>query len=148
MTPDTLAQQFSERGLSGRWLSRKQTDFLVNLSRQRGSAARYDGMRHTWHGGWTSEGGDACSWTLYISPLNKCGLFNVSTYTVERGRLEQEKRELGDAFVKINAKAMELLHAGDKDGMVAHYGDPENRRVMERYAEVEQLLKAEEAKAR
>lgn len=146
MTATDLAQQFHGRGLSGAWLSRKQTDFLVALSGRKGSGASYDGMRHTWHGGWTSEAGDHHNWTLYISPINRCGLFNVSVYTQARATLEDEKRTLGDAFLKINERAMACLQANDADGMQAVYADPENRRVMERYAEVEQLLKAEEAR--
>lgn len=141
LTADALAQQFAEQGRSGCWLTAKQTDFLVNLARQSRGAARYDGMRHTWHGGWSSEGGDAHSWTLYISPLNRCGLFNATVFTRKRAELEDEKRTLEDALRAINEKAMERMHAMDRDGVVAIYEAPENRRVIERLAEVETLLK-------
>lgn len=141
LTADELAQQFAERGRSGCWLSAKQTDFLVSLARNSRGANTYDGMRHTWHGGWSSAEGDAHSWTLHISPLNRCGLFNVSVFTRKRGELEDEKRVLGDAYRVINERMMERLHAQDTPGMQAILADPENRRVMTRYAEVEALLK-------
>jgi hypothetical protein len=142
ITAVALAQDFASRNLSGRWLSQKQTDFLVSLARRNNSDVTYSYEKHTYYGGWSTPAGDAVNFTLYISPLNRCGLFNVSTYTVERARLEDEKRALGDAYTVINKQMLDRLHAQDTEGMKAILEDAENRRVMARYAEVEALLKA------
>ena len=141
MTATDLAQQFVARGLSGRWLSIGQTKFLADLAARSRGECQYS--KFTWHGGWTTDSGDACSWTMYISPKNGCGLFNVQTYSAQRGRLEDEERTLLDALSAINTRCMARMEARDADGVRAILDEPESRRVGERLAEVQAALQKE-----
>lgn len=143
MTADALAQQFSERGLSGRWLSRKQTDFLAGLASQSRGANGYDAMRHTWVGAWVSERGDSHSWSLYISPINRCGLFSVRVFTAQRAGLESEKQGLEDTLRDINERVFEKMQAHDNDAARAILMEDETRRVVARLGEIELALKEE-----
>lgn len=114
----TLAQDFERQGLAGTWLSRKRTDFLRDLARRAPADVRYDGETHTYYGQWEAEG-DLVDWTLYISPLNGCGLFNVKRFTVAQqaeARLQAERDRIGREY---GERMSEAVLANDRDALVA-----------------------------
>jgi hypothetical protein len=114
LSATTLAQDFERQGLAGTWLSRKRTDFLRDLARRAPADVRYDGETHTYHGGWEAEG-DLVDWSLYISPLNGCGLFNIKRFTVAQ-QAEAEAKARYEARCKaLNDKVLPLMLAGKSD---------------------------------
>lgn len=135
MTANELAQDFHSRGLNG-WLSLNRTQFLRSLSMQDRNAVRFDPERHTYHGQWEviHENGtkDLYSWSLYISPLNRCGNFSVKPYTNAMYEADKAGDAYNEACRVLNASLMPLMQEGRNDEvrqLLADFGEAWKGRV-------------------
>lgn len=105
MNSNEIARKFYDQGLSGKWLSKKQADWLYNQ-------ACYEADRRlTVHGTPTANGmftlgnGTSIGWDISISPVNGCARFhviNVSDISEQKQSEREVQLENGKAFARAS----------------------------------------------
>src|SRR5690349_6468049 len=103
MNSDEIARTFYNQGLSNKWLSKKQSEWLYN---QACREAKRHITRHgtpTANGLFNLEDGTAIGWEIAISPINRCTVLQTRNVSELMQKQEAERAaqiEGGKQFIQ------------------------------------------------
>lgn len=96
MNADELAQQFYEKGLSGKWISSARAKYLFDLAEDNNQVQIGLDNRRIARGIFHDNDGTTHFWSIYLSPLNQAGIFQVE-HELSQDRQSEEVSNQYDA---------------------------------------------------